>query len=251
VKYVKSGYLSKMITLLSRALLIAAALTVPVTLCAQTKQSYPSHLVRIQAEVPVQFGLGYEARLSKRFSAQFELGLLTEPNTSLILSTLEALGTDQSVVLMVEDAFQSGIVFEAGGRYNFRKYYTGVFAQLLLLTGKDTPNDLVESAMGVDLSDYPTRPNRNRTTETTLQLNSNLVQVGVMIGRRFPFKNGRTEFDVEFGFSKNIYSSSSISSETRNYETLSTAVDTYLADIYTDYAYVPSLTLALCHRIGK
>ncbi|MEQ9440046.1 MAG: hypothetical protein RIG62_13405 [Cyclobacteriaceae bacterium] len=205
---------------------------------------YPLHRLKVAAEVPVQFSLDYELSFTRRLSTQLQLGLLSEPNTNLILSTLEALGTDELVILMIEDAFQSGWVMEGGVHYNFGRNYTGLFIQQLRLNGKDTPQDLVETVMDTEISDEPGRSRRGNASEATLTLKSNLWQAGLLYGRRFPFKDGHSEINLEVGFSKNIGSSSSLYAEGRNLNALSKSVDIYLDNIYHDYAYIPSFTVA-------
>jgi len=218
---------------------------------AFSQSQKPSSQLGIHAEIPVQIGIGFETFLSKRISVQVQGGVLTEPNSTLIISSLEALGTDPEIILMIENTFKFGIVGELGVRYNFKKNYAGAFFQNISLSGNDTPTSLIESYYDVDLSTYPTRPRKNSTVETSLTLRSQLYQVGVLYGRRLSFKNPRWNLNLELGISKNIASSSELSSENKNLEALSAEVEKELDYWYSNYAYVPSLTVVLAYSLKK
>ena len=62
--------------------------------------------VKLIAEVPVQFGLGYEGAISKRFSVGASLGVLTKPNSNIIIEVLRIIDIDEPLILIIEDAFQ-------------------------------------------------------------------------------------------------------------------------------------------------
>jgi hypothetical protein len=47
------------------------------------------------------------------------------------------LGTDQDIVVMINQAFQFGMVGEAGINYNFKRNYIGGFFQMIGLQGGD------------------------------------------------------------------------------------------------------------------
>ncbi len=207
--------------------------------------------VKLLAEVPVQFGMGYEGKLSRHFSISLQAGILTDPNSSLIVASLEALGTDKEITLMIDDAFKFGTVGELGIHYNFKRNYVGTFFQIIALRGGDTPSDLIESYFGEDLSTYPPKRNRTQTNEAYLTLKSTLYQAGVLYGRRFPLKNKHFEIDAEFGVSANIGSKSTLSSETLSLEALSEEVNDELKYYYSNYAFVPSLTVALVYKFSS
>ena len=163
-------------------------------------QPFPQHRVKTLIEVPVQIGVGYEWQPHKHVSFGVQSGFLSEPNTSIILFALEQIGLDEETRAMIEDSFRSGVVVEGGLNYNFKKNYAGVFYQSLFLTGKETRNDGVEEVMGVDLTTYP-RLNRF-SQDRVMTLKSHLSQIGILYGRRIPFKNRPFEIDLEIGFSK-------------------------------------------------
>lgn len=207
--------------------------------------------LRVMAEVPVQFGLGYEARLSNHFSVALSAGVLTPPNSTLIIDVLKKLGTDEQITLMIKDAFKFGLVGEGGVNYHFRRNYVGTFVQVIALHGGDAPTALVEDYFNTSINSYPTTKGRAQTNEKYLNLKSTLYQAGILYGRRFPLKNKRFEIDAEFGMSANVSSKSELTSEVRNLATLSTVVDKELASYYSEYAFVPSLTVCFVYKLGR
>ncbi|NJM25361.1 MAG: hypothetical protein HC859_07620 [Bacteroidia bacterium] len=209
-----------------------------------------SRSVKILAEVPVQFGVGYEGKLSNHFSLSVQAGVLTPPNSTIIISILEALGTDEEITTIFEDAFTFGAVGELGINYNFGKNYAGVFIQYIGLHAGDTPADAVESYFGEDLSTYPTRRGRSGTAEPYLSIQSSLLQVGLLYGRRFALSD-RLEMATDLGLSANAGSKSTLTSETRQLDSLSDEVDQELRYYYSHYAFVPSLTFSLAYKLDK
>lgn len=213
--------------------------------CAKAQQSS----LRLSAEVPVQFGLGYEGKISKRFSVAVSAGLLTQPNSTIIVNVLNELGTDEEITLMIEDAFKFGVVGELDINYNFNRNYVGCFVQVIGLHAGETPTSLIEDYFGTSVNSYPVKRGKTQSVEKYLKLNSTLYQAGILYGRRFPLKNKRFEIDAEFGFSANVGSNSTLSSDVRNLSTLSTAVDAELSGYYASYAFVPSLSVALVYKL--
>jgi hypothetical protein len=204
--------------------------------------------IKVLAEVPIQFGLGYEGRLSNRFSVNLSTGLLTDPNSTIIVNVLKAMGTDEEIVLMIDHAFQFGVIGEVGVHYNFGRNYVGTFFQGILLKGGDTPTALVEEYFGEDITKYPLKRNKTQSTEKTLHLKSTLYQAGLLYGRRFPLKNPHLEIDAEFEISADVGSKSSLSSDDRDLSKLSAETDDELRYYYSHYAFVPSLTIAFAYK---
>jgi hypothetical protein len=206
--------------------------------------------LKLTAEAPIQFGFGFEGKISQHFSATISAGLLTPPNSTLIVNVLEVLGTDEQITLMINDAFKFGFVGKSGLNYNFKKNYVGGFIQLIALQAGDTPTELVESYFGTSISSYPSRRGKT-TTEKYLHLSSTLYQAGVLYGHRFLLKNKQFEIDAEIGMSANIGSTSKLTSDVRDLTTLSKVADEELAGYYSDYAFIPSASIAFVYRFRK
>jgi len=207
--------------------------------------------IKLFAEAPVQVGVGFEASLTNRFSLSLQIGLLRDPNSTLMIKSFEAFGMDEEIVEMVENSFKGGVVFEAGLNYNFRKSYVGVYYQQLNLRGGSSPASVYQSQFDTDINALPVKPNSTVQIETSLTIQSNLSQLGFLYGKRFVLKNPRFEIDVEAGISKNVGSVTKVTSENREVGTLNNTVNKKLDDWYAQYAYIPSLTLAFVYNLNK
>lgn len=205
------------------------------------------HRVKVLAEVPVQFGVGYEVNVSKRFSLSAQFGVLSEPNSTLIINVLEKFGTSPEVIVIIEDSFKFGLVGEVGGNYNFGNNYVGLFSQFINLRGRGTAPDPVEEYFDENFSLFPLRPNSD-PDDRQVSVRSSLLQLGILYGRRFPLKNEHFEIDAEFGFSKNIWSNSRLYSENRDLSRMDDEVNEELDYYYSRYGYVPSLTVAFVYK---
>lgn len=198
---------------------------------------------RASVEVPVQIGLGYEGFVSKRFSVLAHVGILTPPNSTLIIDMMDQLGVDAATVELISETFRFGWVGEVGVNYNFHKYYGGVFTQGILLQAGETPTTIVESYFNINVNDYPAKRNRTAANEPTLTLKSQLIQAGILFGRRFGKPDKKFSWGLEASFSMNVASKSSLSSEYRLLESLSAELNKELDYYYSNYALVPSLCL--------
>jgi len=210
-------------------------------LCAQ------KHSIKALAEVPVQFGIGYEYHITKKFSVTAQGGVLSEPNSTLVINVLDKLGTSPDIIAIIEDSFKFGLVGEAGVNYNFGKNYVGTFGQFINLRGKGTVPDLVEEYFEENFSLFPVRPGTD-PDERQVSIRSSLIQVGILYGRRFPLKNEHLEIDAEFGVSKNVWSKSRLYSDNRDLREMDDEVDEELDYYYSKYGYIPSLTVAFVYK---
>lgn len=205
------------------------------------------HRIKVLAEVPVQFGAGYEVNLSKRFSLSAQGGVLSEPNSSLIIHILEKLGTSPEIIDIIQDSFKFGLVGEAGVNYNFGKNYVGAYSQFINLRGRGTAPDPIEEYFDENFSMFPIRPGSD-PNDRRVSVRSSLWQVGALYGRRFPLKNEHFEIDAEFGISKNIWSKSKLYSKNRDLSEMDDEVDETLDYYYSRYGYIPSLTVAFVYK---
>lgn len=208
---------------------------------------HAQHRIKVLAEVPVQFGVGYEVNVSKRFSLSAQAGVLSEPNSTLIINVLEKLGTTPEIIEIIEDSFKFGLVGEAGVNYNWGKNYVGAYSQFINLRGRGTAPDPVEEYFDENFSLFPLRPNSD-PDDRRVSVRSSLIQVGILYGRRFPLKNEHFEIDTEFGISKNIWSKSRLYSNNRDLSEMDDEVNEELDYYYSRYGYIPSLTVALVYK---
>lgn len=205
------------------------------------------HSIKALAEVPVQFGLGYEGFVSKHFSISVQGGVLTEPNSTLIINVLEKLGTSPEIIDIIDDSFKFGLVGEAGVNYSFGKNYVGTFGQFINLRGRGTAPDPIEEYFDENFSLFPVRPGSD-PDDRKVSVRSSLIQVGILYGRRFPLKDKHFEIDAEFGISKNVWSKSHLYSKNRDLSELDDEVNEELDYYYSKYGYIPSLTVAFVYK---
>jgi hypothetical protein len=227
-----------------------ASLSLAGLLCITTFSFAQQGSLKVMAEVPLQFGVGYEGSVTKRFSVALSVGVLTPPNSTLIIDVLKDLGTDPDITAMIQETFKLGIVGKMGINYNFKRNYIGGVFEVVGLQAGDVSTSLVEKHYGVNLENYP-RKGKATTTTNDLTLRSTLYQAGVLYGRRFPFRNKRYEIDTEFAFTANIGSKSTLYSNSRNVSSLSSAVNAELSGYYSSYAFVPSLLVAFVYKLNK
>ncbi len=205
------------------------------------------HSIKALAEVPLQFGLGYEYHINKKFSISVQGGVLSEPNSTVVIWVLEKVGTTPEIIDVIRDSFKFGLVGELGANYNFGKNYVGTFGQFINLRGKGTAPDPVEEYFDENFSLFPLRPGSD-PDDRQVSVRSSLIQVGVLYGRRFPLKNEHLEIDAEFGVSKNVWSKSHLYSENRDLSEMDDEVDEKLDYYYSRYGYIPSLTVAFVYK---
>jgi hypothetical protein len=210
------------------------------------------HRFKIGTQIPFQYNIGYENRFTGRFSANLQAGILTKPYDQAIINIMSKLGVGDVYIRVLESAFKFGFVGDLSGRYHFGKNYTGIYGQFIRLSGQDTPSGLVESAFKVNLSNYPRKRNQPiPAAGENLFIQSSLVQLGILYGRRFLFKDPQWEIHAEFSISKNISSQTKVTSETREVVNLQTLINNELVSLYKDYAYIPSLNVYLVYKLGK
>jgi hypothetical protein len=213
----------------------------------------PSTLGRIKllAEVPVQMGVGFEASLSHRFSLSLQAGVLRDPNSTLMMETFKAFGNDEEIVQMIEKSFKHGLVIEGGLNYNIGKSYVGVFYQQINLGSGESPASAYESQFNTDINLLAVKPGRPTLVEKSVNIQSNLSQVGILYGRRFALVNPKFEIDVEAGISKNIDSVTKVTSENREVDLFSQEVNQELDAWFARHAIIPSLMVALAFKINR
>lgn len=210
-------------------------------LCAQ------NHSVKALAEVPIQFGLGYEGHVSKRFSISVQAGILSEPNSTLTIYILEEFGTTPEVIEVIRESFKFGLVGELGVNYNFGRNYMGTFGQFINLRGRGTAPDPIEEYFDENFSVFPVKPGSD-PDDRQVSVRSSLIQIGILYGRRFPLKNEHFEIDAEFGASKNIWSNNRLTSDNRDLQEMDDEVDRKLDYYYSRYGYFPTLTVAVVYK---
>jgi len=207
--------------------------------------------LKLAAEFPLHFGIGYEGLIGRGVSAGGSMGVLTSPNSDLIISYLRFIGTDEELVLILEDAFQFGIVGEININYNFKRNYLGIFSQVIGAQAGDVSAHLLEDYFNVDLEDYPLKPGGSTIQEKNLKIRTRLYQLGVLYGHRFPLKDSRFEIDAELGLSANIGSITKLYSDNRDFAELNERLNFELSNFYHEYAFIPSVGIMFVYKFAR
>lgn len=206
--------------------------------------------IKLIAEVPVHFGLGYEGQISKHFSVGSSMGVFTSPHSTIIIGYLKFIGTNENLLILIEDAFQVGFVGEVNVNYNFKRNYIGTFGQIIGVQAGNASATIVEDYFETRMSDYPIKSGKANESDRFLTFRTRLYQVGLLFGHRFPIKE-RFEIDVELGLSTNISSKSKLYSEKRDLSTLNERMNEELVEYYKDYAIIPSFGLMFVYKLKK
>lgn len=210
-----------------------------------------NHSVFVGTQIPLQYSIGYSYQISPKFSSSLQLGLLTKPYDKIILNILDAMGTDDALTNTIGESFSYGLLVQPTVYWHWNeKYYIGVYGQWTYLRENDAPKDVIEAYYGTDIDTAPSKRNRQRSGNS-LTLESNLYNLGLLVGRSFFFKNPRLQLRIELATAKTLTSSSQISSEARDLSTLSEKVDVILGDYYWNYGYIPTLNVYLVYQFGK
>jgi hypothetical protein len=196
-------------------------------------------------QIPVKYDIGFEYKISRKISTNFNLGILTTPYDEAILGILEELGVSQPYIKMIGNTFKVGVVGDLGVRYHYKKNYFGIYGQNIYLFAQTTPTDQLERNLNIKISKFIAFGNR---PNPQLSLKSDLWQMGVLYGRRFELKNPKYEFRTEIAVSANITSKSKLYLDNVENAKLSELIDKELKPTYKDYAYLPSLNVYFVYK---
>lgn len=218
-------------------------------LCSVSEVGAQRLRAKIFTQAPLQYGVGLQTSISPRFSVGARTGILTKPYSTVIISTLEAFGTDTQITRMIDDAFHVGWVADISVNYHFKRNYVGLFGQYIGLHAGDAPLSFVESYFGETISSYPRRRN-NPSAPVQLNLQSNLFQGGVLYGHVFPLRRPGLEIFTEVAVSANLGSNSELTTDNYDLARLSEKVNDELSYYYAHYCFIPSLTVGLQVALG-
>jgi hypothetical protein len=199
-------------------------------------------MISLGTQIPLKYDLGFEFKFLPKFSSNLNFGILTKPYDAAILGIIQAFGLEEGYINMIGNAFKLGLVTDLGFRFHHKKNYFGIFGQHIYMFAQDTPNELVESFLDIDL-DFYKKTKIGSKFDLDLTLQSVLYQVGILYGRRFELKNPKFEIRTEFAVSKNVYSKSKLFIEDKERTELSALIDAELKPIYMDYTYIPSINV--------
>ncbi|MBI2259028.1 MAG: hypothetical protein HYU67_09025 [Flavobacteriia bacterium] len=194
------------------------------------------------SQIPLKYDIGFEYKIIPKISSNLNFGILSKPFDKAILGIIHAFGLEEGYIQMIENSFKLGLVTDLGVRFQFKKNYIGIFGQNIFMFAQDTPNELVESFLNIDLNNFK-KTKIGSKIDLEVKLQSNLFQFGLLYGRRFELKNPKHEIRTEFFLSANIFSNSKFFIEDRKNEELTQLINKELKPIYKDYTYIPTINV--------
>lgn len=202
--------------------------------------------LKIGTDIPLHYGLAYQYSPEYGIGGGLKLGILTEPHNSIILAIMEAFGTNEVIVDIIRDGFKLGFVMDGSVSWHWSKNYVGANLVFMNLSAGEAPLDVIDNYYDFNLQSLwgPVIG----PTSTQINLNSNLMQLGVHYGRRIPLKD-KLELQLEFGLTKNIGSTNNFTSDFPYPQAIYNTMDEDLRDAYKKYAVIPTLGIYLVYNI--
>lgn len=201
--------------------------------------------IQLGTQIPLMYSVGYEFDLSNKISFNTQIGILTKPFDVTILEILKYTGTEEPIVNTIGEAFKFGFIFQPTIKINIKRNYIGAYYSYYSLVAEETPAYLIESYYDIYL------PRRTKNIANEFKINSRLHNVGLLIGRRFKFKNPGFELKLELAFAKTFKSKSKLSSEFGDVSMASSLIDNELDYYYVNYGYFPSFNVFIVKKITK
>ena len=205
----------------------------------------------IGTQVPLQFTAGYGYRFSHRLSARAQAGFVVKPYSRVMVDAMEVFGLDEYIARVIRKSFKSGTIVGIGPTYHFGNNYIGIYGQYFDLKGEGiTTADALSVYFKQDFTDF----DLTGFPVFEFSMQSNLINAGALVGRRFPLRNPRLSLNGEVGLSKIVASKNSFSSNrplidqslfaTEIYK----EIDTEMQTAYWKHGFIPTLNLYLVYQ---
>lgn len=188
-------------------------------------------------DIPYQLNIGaaYDTNMIRVYGRS---GVLIGPYSTLTLSIIEMLGTDEAYIALLESSYQFGSMNSLGVQYKFGKnklWQVGTEFRFDYLFASETPKELIDAI--TDESLISVGP---MALERSIQMSLMTYAIGMRIGREFVIeKNNRHSLLIELSVFKHF------STVTRAYldgeyaERLTNSLDTLLwEDVFLPYGYL-------------
>lgn len=243
--------------------------------------------VQLGSDFPLNHYLGISYQHNERFSADVSFGLVTSPYNNELYDWIRVPSRLESRKNFIQDFTEDGHVFAFGVNVHKNKWYAGIQAQFIRLNGSGSYNDIINS----DLVQNDLASGEKALLDSVLNIlnspigsafvnlndkvsiESNLIQLGLKVGRHIHFKESKFSMNIELGLSANIQSrttttydrnlASQIEFFAQNFVTGSNS-DQILENLdieqqgeqinefFEDYGYIPSLRIGVAYQLwGK
>jgi hypothetical protein len=183
-----------------------------------------------------------------------QAGLLTKPYDEYLIYSMELSGLKKDLSRIMRRSFERGVFLGLGTNYHFGKYYAGVFGQVGNMQGK---GPLLEMANIYFKGNLPQVDATWLSLAENLQMSwrSNLLDAGIIAGRRFLFPDSRFELHTEIGLTKILTSDNKFSvgnaliDETPIAQGFYTQMNKEFEEAYWKYGLLPSINLYLVYKL--
>ena len=209
----------------------------------------PTTTLLIGTDIPYQYSIGTEVKIKNvRFSLR--TGLLVDPYSELTLKLLQAFGTDETYIRLLEASYQFGTMNGIGAQYLFGKdkhWYVGPEFRFDYVTASDTSSDLINTVIG----DTRSLPPRFGNQEQEVRLGLWMLAAGIRTGRTIPFGNSENHhLHVELSFYKHYKIQTLLSVNDQQNEGVSEALDELLwEDVFQPYGYLGGFGLTYSYSL--
>lgn len=234
-----------------------------------TRRFLPKTMLGFKTQFPIQHAINLEMRIGNTpLSAEFGLGQFSSFYTLIALNVIDA-KTEEAQVRkdFIKARLRNGSVIELGlmAHQIQNRFYAGVNLQFQRSSLAATPEELVEH---FDLAgDSGLRGNIDSLvakyqivadfyTSTLIYPTIRPLQLGLVVGKLWRFKNPRLAIHAELGYSFNL--AAPIKIEGKSGFLVNLLLDSYVnplvegqsAKSFSSFRY-PSLALRMCYGLGK
>ncbi|MEC7987523.1 MAG: hypothetical protein VX278_20320 [Myxococcota bacterium] len=200
----------------------------------------PSLMIGTDVPYQVNLGAAYDAG-PVRFS--FRSGILAGPYSTLTLSIVEMLGTDEVYINLLEASYQFGSMNSLGTQYMFgqkKRWQIGTEFRFDYLFASETPEELIDAVTGE--SSTPSGP---FIAERNIEMSLMMYAIGLRFGREFVVgKDEHHSFLIEFSLFKHFSTVTRLNINGEYAERLTDSLDTLLwEEVFLPYGYLGGVGL--------
>jgi hypothetical protein len=234
-----------------RKRIILPLLFLLITTCGFAQQSRSS--VFAGTQFPLQFTAGYQYQVHPLISVRAQAGAMTHPLDKIFLYSMEQSGLNKDLSRIIKESFDIGYLGTAGVNIHYRRYYLGVYGQLVHLRGQGR---LTEALYTYYRNDLPPIPPEFQPLLDGLQLKwqSNIWNAGILAGRKFVLPKPRLAVHTEVGFTRTFSASNAFASnntfldQTTLADQIYARLDYEFKEAFRKYGYYPSVNLYLFYN---
>jgi len=212
---------------------------------------------RAGIKLPYTYDLGYFVRFHTRFAIHLSTQFITFPFSKLPTGYMNIWGADPDITAILNEPFSIGAGLDVGAHYYFgsdnRRYYGALSVQWMNLLKRDITDDVIYNAFGVDLNsgEIPLGPISKSQSTKPLTLNTNYVNLGLIVGKIIPVQNKNTELRIEVGVNKTIFSHHYLQSDYRYISPIAELTNEKLQETMKKYGWFPTVNVYFIYKISK